>query len=127
VEYVGPFVAKLAKFLVAISIPNIDKPEEFEVFKFRLKRRLSFWGPLYDISYVHEDINMIKLNILNCPVCELFQKFGIMELSKYACEGDLAVARDNSEKWEFSRTTEIGTGGQYCDNTFNRKGMLSGV
>ncbi len=121
VEYVGPFLTKLAKFLVAISVPNIETPEEFELFKFRLKRRFSFWKPLYDISYIHEDTDSLKLNILNCPFCELFQKFGIMELGKYACEGDLAVALDNSEKWGFIRTTEIGTGGQYCDNTYCRK------
>jgi hypothetical protein len=121
VEYIGPFVSRFAKFLVVLSVPNIKKPEEFELFKSRLKRRFSFWKPLYDISYILDDNNTLKINILNCPFCEMFQKFGLMELSKYACEGDWAVAHDNSEKWNFTRTTEIGTGGQYCDNTYNRK------
>ena len=108
VKYLGPSLSKFAKFLVALSVPRIEKPEEFELFKTRLKLRFAYWKPLYDISYIHDDDDTLKLNILNCPFCEMFQKCGFMEFGKYVCEGDLAVARDNSEKWDFTRTTEIG-------------------
>ncbi len=121
IEYLGPFLSKFAKFLVALTIPHIEKPEDFELFKTRLKQRFAFWKPLYDISYIQDDKDTLKLNILNCPFCEVFQKCGFMEFGKYVCEGDLAVARDNSEKWDFTRTTEIGTGGKCCNNTYKRK------
>ncbi|MCP4132872.1 MAG: L-2-amino-thiazoline-4-carboxylic acid hydrolase [bacterium] len=120
-KIIGPFLKKTAKFLVGITIPKIDRPEEFDLFREKLKKNLAFWNALYDVSYIQDNSDMLKINIHNCPFCEMFGACGLKELGKYTCQGDLAVAEDNSNLWDFTRSTEIGYGGRCCDNTYSKK------
>jgi len=117
----GKFATSFAKLLVKLSLPNIRNASEFYKFKSKLKVRLKLWKLLYDLSVEYPDDDTIKLNITNFPFCEALDKLQLPELKPFICQGDLEVAKENENKWEFERIHQIGTGDKFCDHTYERK------
>jgi hypothetical protein len=112
------YVAVLAELTL---IPKINDSAKFDVFINKMKRNTKLLKPLYDITVFYEDNNKIVLNYTNCPHCEAFISLGLRDLCIYACDSDWIIANRNSEKWDFSRNHQIGTGDNYCDHTYIRK------
>ena len=121
VEIVGPFATSLARFSLIFLLPGIKDPAEYGDFKAGMKKKFKFWKPLFDFEIAHEDEDTIELKIDNCPFCESIRQMGISELCPYVCQGDWEFAKDNSEKWTFERSHQIGTGDSYCNHTYKRK------
>jgi hypothetical protein len=121
VEFWGPVLTRYAKGIVKLTVPNIHDASEFDRFASELKTRFQFWKPVYDYSVAYEDRNTLKMSFVNCPFCEALKSVGLSELSPYVCQGDWAVAKDNTDKWTFERQHQIGTGDDFCDHTYKRK------
>lgn len=121
VHVVGKMLTGLAVKFVGFAIPVIHSPEQFDRFRGKVKRNYSLFGILYDINVTKENSDTIQFNIHNCPFCETLLKYGFYDLSKYACAGDWVIAKENKDKWMFSRQQTIGTGGAFCNPTYSRK------
>jgi hypothetical protein len=117
---IGPIATAIAKQTLKYWVPTISGPEDFDSFPAKMKRNFKFWRPLYDIEVSEENNNVFKLFISNCPFCEALNSFGLPGLSVYVCQGDWAIAHDNSDKWVFERAHQIGTGDSFCDHTYRR-------
>lgn len=125
IRKIGPMATAFAKYTLKYWVPNMIGPEDFDSFPGKMKDNFKFWRPFYDIEVFEENRDVFKLYVSNCPVCEALNGFGLPELNRYVCEGDWAIARDNSEKWVFERAHQIGTGDRFCDHTYKRiKGAL---
>jgi hypothetical protein len=121
IKIIGPIVTKIVKPLIKfLWVPNISSPEDFDSFSERMKKNFWIWKQLFDFKISEESKDVFKLHLTNCPFCEAFNNFGIPELNEYFCEGDWAVAKDNSDKWIFERNHQIGTGDSFCDHTYKR-------
>ncbi|WP_027183102.1 L-2-amino-thiazoline-4-carboxylic acid hydrolase [Desulfovibrio inopinatus] len=120
IEKIGPIVTVIAKQTLKYWVPTICVPNEFDAFPQKMKRNFKLWRLFYDIEVSEENSNVFKLFISNCPFCEALNSFGFPNLSAYICEGDWAIAHDNSDKWIFERAHQIGTGDSFCDHTYKR-------
>lgn len=120
VEVVGPRLTHSAKRFLKFWVPKIDNPQDFDSFPVKMKKNFRLWAPLFDIEISEENNDLFKLYIPNCPFCEALNRIGLSALSRYVCEGDWAIARDNADKWKFERNYQIGTGDSYCDHTYKR-------
>jgi len=120
VEALGPIVTNLAKKSLKFWVPKIDNSKDFDFFPAKMKKNFWIWKPFFDIEISEETNDVFKLHVSNCPFCEVLNKFGLTRLSAYVCEGDWAIAQDNSDKWIFERNYQIGTGDSYCDHTYKR-------
>ncbi len=120
IEIIGPIATKFAKQSLKFWVPQISGPDDFDSLPSKMKANLWIWRPFYDIEIVQENNDVFKLHVSNCPFCEALNNFGLSKLSAYICEGDWAIARDNSDKWIFERNYQIGTGDSFCDHTYKR-------
>jgi len=120
IETIGPIVTDCAKQSLKFWVPKIDDPKDFDSFPSKMEKNFRIWKPFYDIKISEETNDVFKLHVSNCPFCEVLNKFGLKRLSAYVCEGDWAIAQDNSDKWIFKRNYQIGTGDKYCDHTYKR-------
>lgn len=117
----GHRATAMAKAALRSWVPDIKEPSEFDVFRAGLKGNFRFWQLLFDISVIRDDKDAISLKLTNCPFCEPLRKLGCPELARHVCQGDWEVARQNADKWVFSREHQIGTGDTFCDHTYSRK------
>lgn len=108
VEALGPIVTNLAKKSLKFWVPKIDNSKDFDFFPAKMKKNFWIWKPFFDIEISEETNDVFKLHVSNCPFCEVLNKFGLTRLSAYVCEGDWAIAQDNSDKWIFERNYQIG-------------------
>lgn len=120
VRKIGPVATAIAKYTLKYWVPKIGGPEEFDSFPSKMENNFKFWRPFYDIEVSEENRDVFKLYISNCPFCEALNGFGLSDLSAFVCEGDWAIARDNSDKWAFERAHQIGAGDRFCDHTYKR-------
>ncbi len=120
IRKIGPVATALAKRTLKYWVPNISGPEDFDSFPIKMKNNFKLWRPFYDIEVSEENRDVFKLYVSNCPFCEALNGFGLPDLSAYVCEGDWAIAHDNSDKWAFERVHQIGTGDRFCDHTYKR-------
>ena len=120
VRIVGAVLTEVAKRLVGLAIPSIDSPEQFDRFREKVKRNYAIFGILYDITVTEENPDTIQFKINNCLFCGTLLKYGFSDLSKYACAGDWVTAKENKDKWLFSRQQTIGTGGMFCNPRYSR-------
>ncbi|MDD2671751.1 MAG: L-2-amino-thiazoline-4-carboxylic acid hydrolase [Syntrophales bacterium] len=121
VSFIGGILTAAAHRFVGLAIPLINSPEEFDFFRNRIKRNFSCYGFLYDMRITVDNQDAVQFNILNCPFCCTLRKYGFSDLSRYACAGDWVIARENRDKWTFSREGSIGTGGDFCNPKYSRK------
>lgn len=121
IEQIGPTATKLAKLALRLWVPKMNGPEDFATFPDRMKKKLWIWRPFYDIEISEENTDIFKLKVSNCPFCEALSSFGLSDLSVYVCEGDWAIAKENSGNWLFERSHQIGTGDTFCNHTYKRK------
>ena len=117
----GPSVTAMAKWSLRFWVPKLKDASDFGLFASRMKARFWLWKPFYDITVVRDDENTFELRVENCPFCEAFNKFGLPALGPYLCQGDWEMAKENSDKWQFKREHQIGTGDGFCDHTYLRK------
>lgn len=117
----GPSLTAMAKFSLRFWIPKIAHSSDFSLLSSGMKSRLWLWRPLFDINVVQDDPDTLKLNIENCPFCEAFGNLGLPEMAPYVCQGDWEMALENSDKWDFQRNCQIGTGDSFCNHTYLRK------
>ncbi len=121
IKIMGPIVTNFFKLGGRwFWVPTINGPEDFDSFIEKMKKNFGIWKPFFDIEISEESKDVFKLHISNCPFCEALNNLGVPELNAYACEGDWANARDNSDKWIFERNYQIGTGNIFCDHTYKR-------
>ncbi len=121
IKIYGPSATFVSKQAIKLFVPKIGSADHFDSFSAGMRANFWLWKPFYDFDIAEEDQNIFKLHVLNCPFCECLGSFGLKDLSPYVCEGDWAVARDNSDKWDFERSHQIGTGDSFCDHTYKRK------
>lgn len=119
-RYWGPRITRAAKLVVNMFVPDIATARQFDQLSLKMKSRIWFWKPLWDIEIQQETKDRLKLRILNCPFCEVLAFAGLSKLNPSACEGDWAYARENKDKWSFERKHQIGTGDRFCDHTYKR-------
>jgi hypothetical protein len=120
VEIVGPIATGLAKLSLRFWVPKINNSSEFDSFQAKMKKNFHLWRPFYDIEISVETGDLFKLYISNCPFCEALNRLKLSKLSECVCNGDWAVAQDNTDKWIFERNCQIGTGDSFCDHTYKR-------
>ena len=120
IQLCGPLGTKIAKMVLKLVVPKIEKPEEFDKFKKDYKGNFWILKPIYDLKIKEENDDLLKLHVLNCPFCELATAAGISEINPYFCKGDWEIAEENQGLWEFERGMEIGKGDTYCDHTYKR-------
>ena len=120
IEFIGPTATRLAKLSLKLWVPKIDDSMDFDSFPTKMKKNLRLWRPFYDIEISEESKDVFKLHVSNCPFCEALNRIGLSKLSAYVCQGDWAIAQDNTDKWIFERSYQIGTGDSYCDHTYRR-------
>lgn len=117
----GPFVTLLAKQSLRFWVPRIENAKEFDKFPSKMKANFWLWRPLYDFKLAEETNDTFKLNVWNCPFCEVLNMAGLPGMSPYVCKGDWDLANENKDKWIFEREHQIGTGDSFCDHTYKRK------
>lgn len=120
IKKIGPVATAIAKQTLKYWVPTISGPKDFDSLPAKMNKNFKLWRPFYDIEVSEENRNVFKLCVSNCPFCEALNGFGLPGLSAYVCEGDWAIAKDNSENWVFERTHQIGTGDSFCDHTYKR-------
>ncbi len=120
VDLCAPLIISVAKFFLKIAVPHIERPEDFSVFRAKFKDNFWLWSPLYDFEVAEENEDLIRLNVRNCPFCELFQMSGLNEMNRHVCQGDWKLAREYEHVWKFERAHEIGKGDAFCDHTYLR-------
>ena len=120
IETLGPIATSFAKQMLKFWVPKISDSNDFDSFATKMKKNFRLWRPFYDIAVSEESNDVFKLHVSNCPFCEVLNNFGLEKLSAFVCEGDWAIAKDNSDKWNFERNNQIGTGDNYCDHTYRR-------
>ena len=121
IAFFGPFVTSLAKQSLRFWVPKIETANDFDRFPSRMKANFYLWRPFYDIELAEETDDTFKLNVRNCPFCEVLNNSGLSGLSPYVCKGDWQIADENKDKWIFERKHQIGTGDSFCDHTYKRK------
>ena len=107
-------------------IPEIRRPEDFDRFRGRVKKRFLLADCFYDVQVIKEDKDCIEFKALNCPVAQAFKKAGLPELAKFACASDWVIAKRNSPYYNFKRDHSHGTDGLPCSHTFIRKNNITG-
>ncbi len=120
VQLCTPAVIGIAKFFLKLVVPRITRPEDFDMFRLKFKNNFWIWRPLFDFDVKEENDNLLKLNVWNCPFCELFRIVGLQEMNRHVCQGDWELAKENKGIWEFERQHEIGKGDGFCDHTYKR-------
>ncbi len=120
IKIIGPIVTQTIKIIGWFWMPKIEGPEDFDSFSEQMKKTFWIWRPFYDFEISEESKDVFKLHFTNCPLCEALNNLGVPELNAYVCDGDWAIARDNSDKWIFERNHQIGTGDSFCDHTYKR-------
>jgi len=116
----GPRITRAAKSSLRYWVPDIRDSSQFDVFRTSMARNLRRWKPLYDVTVVEDTPDTFKINVANCPFCEVFSLVGLSEMNPYFCQGDWEKAKDNKEKWTFERTRTIEAGAGFCDHTYRR-------
>jgi len=117
----GPFMTFLAKLFLRVWVPRIESASDFDNFPSKMKANFWLWRPLFDFQVEEETKDTFKLNLWNCPFCEVLNAAGLSGLSPHVCKGDWDVADENKDKWIFEREHQIGTGDSFCDHTYKRK------
>jgi hypothetical protein len=117
----GPGVTAMAKWSLRFWVPKIKDAADFDSFPSRMKARFRLWKPFFDLHVVQEDLDTFKINVHNCLFCEAFRKLGMSQMGPYLCQGDWEMAKENSDKWDFQRKHQIGTGDSFCDHTYLRR------
>mgnify|MGYP001167286202 FL=1 len=120
VQICGPYATSIAKSFLGIMLPKIYSPKDFHLFRSKTKENFWLWKPIYDFEIKEESEDILKLNILNCPFCELLPAFKLSELNSHVCQGDWEFAKENEGLWTFERIHEIGKGDSFCDHTYKR-------
>jgi len=120
VQLCGPYVTSVAKIFLKIILPQIERPEDFDLFRAKTKANFWMWKPLYDFDVEQDSADILQLKIRNCPFCELAALAGVPELNYHVCRGDWEFAKENEGKWKFEREHEIGKGDRFCDHTYKR-------
>lgn len=120
VQICVPYATSIAKSLLGIMLPKIESPADFALFREKTKANFWMWKLIYNVGVKEDNEDILKLNIRNCPFCELLPVFGIPELSSHVCQGDWEFAKDNAGLWTFERQHEIGKGDSFCDHTYKR-------
>jgi hypothetical protein len=121
IRFVGPVITRAAKWSLRFFVPDIKNAADFDFFPAEMKKNFWIWRPFYDFSVIEENKDVFKLKVMNCPFCEAIMLSGLKELAPYVCQGDWEKARENSDRWEFRREHQIGTGDTFCDHTYLRK------
>jgi hypothetical protein len=121
VRIIGKLLTGAAKKFVVLAIPAIASPDEFDGFREKVKRNYARYRILYDIKVTEENADTIQFNIRHCPFSKTLHRYGFYDLSKYACAADWLIAKENTDKWLFSREHTIGTGGMFCNPRYSRK------
>jgi len=116
----GPGLTKAAKRSLRYWVPDIRDASEFTEFKDRMKRNFRMWSLLYDVDIAEDTEDTFKINVRNCPFCEVFTLVGLSDINKYVCKADWEIAEDNRGKWSFGRQYTIATGDRLCDHTYKR-------
>ncbi len=120
IKFLGPAATFFAKTGQQFFPPKIKDSSEFDKFKVKVKDKQKIWRILYDYQIEYPDENTVKLPVRNCPFADALKILKISEFGTYICQGDWEVAKDNSDKWKFERSCQIGTGGKICDFTYIR-------
>jgi len=120
IRLVGPFVTSAAKASLRFWVPEIGNASQFDVFRKAIRNNIKRWKPLYDVTIVDDSPDMFKINVANCPFCEVFPIVGLKDMNEYFCRADWEIAGDNRGKWIFERTHTIGAGHSLCDHTYRR-------
>jgi hypothetical protein len=121
VRIVGKLLTVAAKKFVDLAIPAIDSPDQFDGFRKKVKKNYAMYRILYDIKVTEENADTIQFSIHHCPFSKTLHRYGFYDLSKYACAADWLIAKENNDKWLFSRDHTIGTGGMFCNPRYSRK------
>jgi hypothetical protein len=116
----GPGLTKAAKRSLRYWVPDIRNASEFIEFKERMKRNFPMWSLLYDVDIEEDSEDTFKINVRNCPFCEVFTFAGLDDINHYICKADWEIAEDNRGKWSFDRRHTIAAGDRLCDHTYKR-------
>lgn len=118
----GPVVTFVTRLSLNVFVPKIRDASEFDVFMRRFESRLSWaWEPLFDVQMEQDGPDAFKLQVTNCPFCEVFANSGLAEMGPYVCQADWDLARDNYDSVVFERCHQIGTRDAFCDHTYRRR------
>lgn len=120
IRLIGPLVTGAAKASLRYWVPSIQDASQFDVFRRAIRSNIRRWRPLYDVSVVEDTCDIFKINVTNCPFCEVFQLVGLRDMNSYFCQADVKIAEENKGKWIFERTRTIGAGDLFCDHTYRR-------
>lgn len=120
VQLCAPGIIRIAKFFLGLAVPRIKTPADFDIFRRELKNKFWVLSPLFDFEVKEENEDLIKLNVRNCPFCELLSMAGMDEMNPHVCQGDWELAKENDKLWTFEREHEIGKGDTFCDHTYKR-------
>ena len=121
IRAVGPSLTRAAKRSLRYWVPDIRDASQFDDFKKSMKRNFALWRILYDVDIVEDSQDTFKIQVRNCPFCEVFTFVGLSGLNKYICKADWEIAEDNRGKWQFARNCTIGAGDPFCDHTYRRE------
>ncbi len=120
VKIFGQIITTLAEFTLHFWSPAIDKPEDFHLFKEKMKKNLRLWKPIADFNITEETDDIFKMHVSSCTFCEVLMKSGLSDISPYVCAADWKRAEVFKDKWLFDRKHQIGTGDSFCDHTYKR-------
>lgn len=121
IKLIGPLATYVAKFALIFFVPRIKGASEFHLVSSKIKERYWLWKPLFDYSIAYQNQNLVQLHVSYCPFYEALNKLRLKEMGPYICQGDWEIAKDYSDKWDFDRVHQIGTGDNFCDHTYKRK------
>ncbi len=120
IALIGPRITSAAKSSLRYWVPDIRDSSQFDVFRNSMRSNIRRWKLLYDVIVIEDTPDTFKINVTNCPFCEVFSLVGLKEMNPYFCQGDWEKAKDNKEKWTFERTRTIEAGADFCDHTYRR-------
>lgn len=120
IALIGPRITNAAKSSLRYWVPDILDSSQFDLFRKALRNNIRRWKFLFDMTVVEDTPDTFKINVANCPFCEVFAFVGLREMNHYFCQGDWEKAKDNKEKWTFERTHTIAAGADFCDHTYRR-------
>jgi hypothetical protein len=121
IKLCGPFFTLVSKPFARNWVPKVDSASDFDNFSIKMQRGFWLWKPFFDFSIAQDNSDVFQLKITYCPICDVIQTFGLSDLAPFVCDADWQVAKENEEKWIFTRTYQLSTGDSYCDHTYLRK------
>lgn len=114
----GKALTYVSAMYLRTAIPLLRHPADFIKFKKAVPRNIGFFDILHEIHLSSESEVHFQLSIVNCPFTSALRGLHVPQLSKYACAADFVLAKENRERWIFSRTHSHGTDGQCCNQCF---------